>query len=730
MLLVAILAILGGVGATYRIQKRALQENAPAQPEALPLDLSAVAQDWQWSHTSGGKPVVEVRAKNLKQTKDTGQRALENVELRLYHNPRNNFDLVRSAQAEFREAEGILFSPGEVEITLGIPVEGPAPGRLVSIRSSGVTFESKTGKASTDKPAHFIFEHGEGDSVGASYDPHTKELHLRGGVHIDWRGAGPNGRVTKMESGELTYQELNSKIWLRPWARLTRENSTLEGAETVVTMKEGVVQFVEAQDAHGADRDPQRQVQYAAGKLWVTYSEQGQVEKVSGEPNAKLVSTTQTSETTVTSNRVDLEFQDFEGESALRRALAQGNAAVESKPLPVAGAPIAQTRVLSSETIEMKMREGGREIDAVETHAPGVLNFLPNAPGQRKRHLEGERIWIAYGADNQIQSFRSVDVSTRSEPVSENKPVLLTWSKHLTADFDPSTGDMKRMEQTENFRYEEGARKGSAKRAILESQISQITLESGARVWDPTGATSADVIRLDQDSGNFTAEGHVNSSRLPDKKDPSSGMLSGDEPVQAVAERMTSAQKNSLIQYRGKSVLWQGANRIQANDIEIDRDHKRLTATGSVITQLREESGKAAGFTIVKAPRLVYTDPDRLAHYTGGVFLSQPGTQVKGTELRAYLAESGAESRLEKAFADGKVEIVQTAIDRTRTGTGEHAEYYVGEGKIVLRGGEPQFSDTLRGNTRGAELTYYSNDDRLLVNGSPERPATSRLRRR
>jgi lipopolysaccharide export system protein LptA len=118
--------------------------------------------------------------------------------------------------------------------------------------------------------------------------------------------------------------------------------------------------------------------------------------------------------------------------------------------------------------------------------------------------------------------------------------------------------------------------------------------------------------------------------------------------------------------------------------------------------------------------------------------------RVKAGELRAYLTESKPktpadapaektaddttdDSRLEKAFADQKVEIVQTAPDRTRTGTGEHAEYYTtGEERILLRG-EPQFTDSKRGNTRGAELTYFVNDDRLLVTGGPGARSASRL---
>ena len=137
---------------------------------------------------------------------------------------------------------------------------------------------------------------------------------------------------------------------------------------------------------------------------------------------------------------------------------------------------------------------------------------------------------------------------------------------------------------------------------------------------------------------------------------------------------------------------------------------------------------------------MVYTDQDRLAHYTDAVVLNRPGLQVKADDLRAILAESkkdakkeGADegdSRIEKAYADGHVEIVQAAPDRTRTGTSDHAEYFTDNERIVLSGGQPQMVDSKKGYARGAELTYFVNDDRLLVTGSPQQRATSRLRRK
>ena len=61
------------------------------------------------------------------------------------------------------------------------------------------------------------------------------------------------------------------------------------------------------------------------------------------------------------------------------------------------------------------MRADGQEIDNVVTDGPGTVDFLPNRAGQPKRWMKGDRIWIAYGAENRIQSFRAVNAFTRTD---------------------------------------------------------------------------------------------------------------------------------------------------------------------------------------------------------------------------------------------------------------------------------------------------------------------------
>ena len=748
LLLVAMAVVIGGVGLTYRAQKKALRDQSPPKPAVLSLDLNSSAENWHYTETDTktGRVIADISAGDFRQVKDSSRVELKAVTLKLpSRHGADTYDLIKSAAATFFANEHRLYSDGDVSITLDVPNQGEPSHPLISIRSSGVTFNSETGRAETDRPSSFTFQYGEGKSSGAFYDPAAHELQMKKDVEVQWKTPGPNAKPMKIEAETLSYRETAAEIWMPSWARLTRDTTQIEGQESVIHLEDGAIRQVSTTKAHGSENDPARKLRYAADRLALVFNDDAEVQRIDGQGNAELLATSEASETKVTAPSVTLNFEMQTGQSALSEVLTKGGAVVVSRPLPLPGRALPESTALRSDTIELKMKPGGKELNSVVTHSPGQLEFLPNLPAQHHRTLDGSEMVIAYGAQNRIESFRAKNVKTRTDPTEDerkrNRAPALTSSQEMLARFETGSSRLASMEQWGEFAYSEGDRRARAAKATLDSDENVMLLDTTARVWDPTGSTSGDHIRMDQRTGNFTAEGSVYSSRLPDKDEKNNpGMLSGDDPIEAQAGKMESTNRNRTIHYERNVNLSQGANRIQADVVDVDRQKQALAADGSVVTNLWEQpkndpneqkkKASAAILTVVHAAHLTYTDRDRLALYTGGVVLERPGLHVKARELRAFLADSTAESRLDKAIAEGSVEIVQKALDRTRTGTGEHGEYYPDEQKVILRGGEPLLADSVKGTTRGAELTYFANDDRLLVNGSSDQPAKSRIRRK
>jgi len=758
LLLVAMALIAAAVFGIYRAQRIDQQSHRRAVPASIPLDTKTMAPDWEWEQSdANGMPAVKVRAKNYKQSADSARAELDQIELQIYAKDHLHYDRVKSAYAQLTTADHKFYSPGDVEITLDVPVNGDSPHRLTSVTTSAINFDSESGQAVTDRHVSFTFEEGDGTALGAAYDPNTHALNLNSEVVVNMRGKDADSMPMKIEAGQLSWNEVTGNLLLFPWSRLTRDQTVVDAGQSTVQLKGHDIEWIDAIKGHGTDKRPGRQIEYSADTIHVKYNDAHAIDQITGTGNAKLIAHGALSDTTITGNRVDLGFVDHEGENVLSTAKATGNGYLESKPLPDPKGDTGDTKILRADVLDLQMRPGGKDLERVNTQAPGTLEFQPNQIARHRRILKADRMIINYGIKNEIQSFHATAASTETYPSEDdrrkkkaNLASSYTSSRIIDASFDEK-GQLKDMKQTDNFRYSEGDRKAQSDLATLQNDTNVMDLEKNARISDATGSTSGDNIRMDQTTGDFDAKGHVSTTRLPEEHKSESAMLDKDEPTLGTADRVTSANRNHLIHYAGNAVVWQTSNRIQADRIDIDRDKKSIVADGKVVTEFQDkpkadadspvppakpaQAGKPTQpmFTIVKSPHMLYTDPDRLANYTGGVDFWRPTMTVKSASLKAYLNEqdSDADSRVNHAFGDGKVEVVQFTPDRRRVGNSEHAEYYTDEGKVVLSGGEPKLNDSKTGNdTRGDKLTWFTDDDRLIIEGAPEKKGRSRLRKK
>ena len=132
----------------------------------------------------------------------------------------------------------------------------------------------------------------------------------------------------------------------------------------------------------------------------------------------------------------------------------------------------------------------------------------------------------------------------------------------------------------------------------------------------------------------------------------------------------------------------------------------------------------------MQAPKLYYEDDKRLAYYSDGVTLLHNKMTITADDISAYLTPktpNSNDSALDHAVADGNVVVVQIENDRTRTGKSQHCEYYVKLDKVVLNGGIATMVDSLKGSTKGHQLTYFTDDDRFRAEGLKNDPAFTKM---
>jgi lipopolysaccharide export system protein LptA len=774
MAAVAAVFLSGVVGYTYKLRADRDKERRAAPAPHIKVGYEARAPSgWQYQKDDPqtNKPVVRVTAKSFEATHDPSTFELHDLALRLYNKDGSSYTYVKSGKALFDERSGLLKSDGPVNMVMNVPADRDAENKdeaakRVRVTTSGVVYETKTGKAHTDQAASFIFPQGDGQAVGADYDPNTHELHLKSQVALDWIGNGPVDRKIHVETQDLVYKELEQKIYLSPWSKMQRQTTTIQGLDSVVTLQDGVLHQIDSDHASGVDEREGRRTEYAADKMTALFDDDGNLIEITGQDHARVVATEEGSRTTITGDRADLRFTidskqkdgKTQNDSVLHLVLADGHAVAESVPLPQPGVELAETRILRSEHIELEMKPGGQEVQEIRSPTEAEVEFQPNRPDQSHRVLRASHLRILYGDSSYVDAFEAWNVQTRTDkPLSAAHPKAApgakpgtppapayTWSDTLLAKFTPKTNQIATIQQTGHFRYQEGVRKASADRAFLEQTINRMTLTGHAQVADDSGSAMADEIVMNQANGDMDASGHVVSTHNPDpNQKPGTSMLDATKTMQAGADQMQTRDDNTRVRYEGHAVLWQGANRISADVIDIDRDAETLEATGNVVSQLvdNKQSNDAAQaaqppvFTIVRAPHLSYSDDTKIALYTGGVWMQRDKMTVTSKQLQAFLNPNGGEnsdqSSLDHALADGEVKVTDVVgPGRTRTGTSDHCAYYTKENKVVLNGTIAQVVDSYKGVTKGSKLTYYSDDDRLLVDGVKKQLAFTRMKKR
>ena len=746
LLLLGVAAAVAVVVSDYLGTKQENLRVRVVEPDKIASNLNSQADAWSWSQSSGNQRSIEIRASAVQQSSESLILELRDVELRILHENSRTFDRIETAKALFNGETEELYSDGEVLITLGIPMDERADSDSpTKVRGSGMTFKSKTGACSSDRYTEYEFDGGRGHSAGAFYDSTQRLFRMNSDVYLERFAARAGGPVLKIRAGQLAFREDAQRIDLTGGTTLERGSETLEASSAEVHLEDGVVRRVNALEATIQREQPERRLRFVSKRVEVALTPIQTTERVTGAGAARLNSETASSDVIVEGDRIELHYHTppSADEALLENAHVRDGARLEvlsrtrGKPTGV--------RQIEAEWIHLEMRENGEEVRAVSTVSRGHLNLLPNSSDEPRHKLVADRIRADYAPGNRMERLLATGKVELDSVASQDTPTLRTWSDALEAHLDPGTGELKLLKQWGDFRFERGTRKGRSGDAEFLLTENRVDLRNDAVVHAGAGRISAWRIGLNEADGSYDAEGGVSSvfheESSSTRNDSSSGsFFSPTKPVFATADRMVSNNETGFLEYEGTARLWQAGDRIEGDQIRIERKKKTLSAKGNVVSWLASDAkpGKAAPAVRISAQSMDYREAGNLLFYQDGVELLRGQLLVRSDRLEArFLPEgeaaqsSSSGNRLDHAIATGGVTIAETAAggQRGRSGGGEEAEYYPATEQVKLRGQPAEVTDATGSVTRGTELTYQVNDDRLLVLGQTDDRAYA-LRRR
>ncbi len=734
-----VLLVVAGFYARGYYGRYLMAKTIKSKAEKLGIDIQQSTENFSYSKSEGGRTLFTIRASKAVQVK-SGRAALHEVSIIIYGRTGNRFDQIYGSDFEYDPKSGDVKANGEVHIDLQGVANGEVQPDLappkelnnpIHVKTSGLVFNRNTGMASTAERIEFRIPQASGSAVGATYDSKTSRLLL--GSQIELENTGENAAKLTASGGVITKDparvEFSGARLVRGGSDISAEHMTVylrrdntverllaEGnvtaiskgkSETKATASRGDVYLDARNKVRNAelsggvtiDSQGEQPMHGTAGRVLLTFAGNNQLDKVHAVENVRLVQPPPRSKPQGQTTTLTAQGADFFVGGKQRRAETTGAAqiAIQSP----AGTPNAGNTVATADRFIATLDRKGK------------LSTLVGSPNAKV-------------------------VSS-----SAGQPDKVTTSNVLTLTMNPS-GGLGNIVQEGDFHYTAAADKpgqtgteATAERATYNPADEMFVLTGSPRVMDAGVTTSADRMRMNRRTGDALAEGSVKTTYSQIQAQPNGALFATADPIHVTAASMVARRSSESARYTGGARLWQGSNIVEAPTIEFDRITRTISAqgqTGKSVSTVFVEQGQNGKQTPVNVTgsRLTYVDGQRQAKFEGGVVMRSAEGIVTADHVTVFLqargpvANSAAKtaSELNKVMAEGQVVIQQEG----RRGTGNRLIYLAKDGSFTLSGGPPSIFDAERGKVTGDSLTFFSHDDRVLVEGGKSAPSVTKAR--
>jgi lipopolysaccharide export system protein LptA len=691
-------------------------------PGKMGIEVQQSTQGFTLSKSEAGRTIFTVHASNAVQYKEGGRAELHDVNILVYGHRSDRFDQISGDHFEYDPNSGDIIAHGEVTIDLEGNAQGPlhpdqaAPVELknpIHLKTSGLTFNQKTGAAATREKIEFRTPQAAGTAVGASYDSKSNKLTLGSDLRIKTLDG-----ATMLAAHAVIAQ--NPRRAVLDAARIERPTCEVEAGQLTLFLRDdnSVSRMVATGEVRGNTRaeNPIR-VQAAQGNFSLGLKNDLRSGELSG----------------------GVQFQQ-QGPSPLhgaagRAALAFGPRNALTKVRAIEGVRFiqdqratakraAQSVELASDALDLFLAEGRLEHGLTGGAARITIRPQTPTPSQGNTVITAGLFQMSFGEDSRLQALHG-EPDARIVSSVAGQPDRVSTSQTLDAAFSSGDdGGIESIVQRGNVRYNDAQRSAFSQQARYTPGDENLVLTGSPRWIEGGGTTTARWLRINRGTGDAFAEGEVKTVYREARPQPGGALLGGPEPIHVTADSMVAHRQSSAATYSGSARLWQGTDTVEGAVIEFDRGNRQLKAQGSrqpVLSVFLQDDGKGhASPVTVTSSSLTYFDQQHRAVFQGAVLLKSADGTVSADAadviFRPRAQESGAQGthsgdRIEEILARGHVVIQQPS----RKALGNTMTYTAADGKYVLSGGRPSIFDAEHGVTTGDSLTFYSRSDTVLV---------------
>jgi lipopolysaccharide export system protein LptA len=738
------------VAGAYLYARHRVQNALQQVPERMGFGIQQSADGFTISRSDGPRTLFKIQASKAVKFVDGGRAELHDVAITLYGRDSGRFDQIYGSEFEYDAQSGDVVAKGEVQIDLEANPAGLAspdqttPQQLqnpIHLKTSGLTFNQKTGNAFTQQRVDFRISQASGSAMGVSYDAKTGALTLASQVTLATNQPSPTilkaarGVILKrprtlmleqahLQSGRRSAQASQAVLYLRPDNTLERVQAQGDVQLEITGPQPATVHAVQLELTLTNRRGMLRSAVFSGN----VQAESGGAQPIAGSAGRAVLS--------------------FRANNVLTKVHTEDQVKLQQHQKASAPAASAQDLELTAAAVDLFLA-GGRRLDHAETSGAAQIAIRPLLPASGPTLVTAGKFQARFNSLGQLETLHGAP-ETRIVSSTPGQPDRASTSQRLDASFRPGEG-IAAIVQQGSVAYSDGERKAWADRARYTPADQMLALSGAPRIVQGGMTTTARIMRLNRSTGDAFSEGGVKSTYSDVQAQPDGALLSSSSPIHVTAEAMSVHRASAIAFYTGSARLWQDANVVSAPVIEFDRDHRSVVARAaaadpaatasaspgpsvSTVMVQTDKSGKVIPVTVT-ASRLSYTDSERRAHFEGGVVAKSADFSVSSEQMEVFLEPRGqatsgggqtlgGTARLDRIVARNHVVVTQP----TRRATGDQLVYVAADDKFVLTGGPPCIFDAEHGKITGVSLTLFRTDDRVLVEGSDTSPSVSQTR--
>jgi lipopolysaccharide export system protein LptA len=739
------------VAGAYFYSRSRVQNALKEVPGKIGLEIQQSARGFTVSKSEQGHTLFTIQASKAVQFKQGNHVELHNVEITLYGSDSSRFDQVYGSEFEYDPRSGNVVAKGTVQIDLesnpsGLSSPDQTPPKElknpIHVTTSGLTFNEKTGNASTKEKVEFQVPQARGSAVGADYIARERSLLLHSQVHVVLDG--PSAATITAQSGVIT-KDPHTVVLEHPHLQDGAHSGQADHG-TMFLRADNTLDRIEAQ-----------------GNVFL--QEQGAQTLQTHSNQAELLMAVRNGEdvvqTAILTGAVHVESAgpqpmegqagravlNFSGKNLLQTIHAEQDVHMVQHQKAKSGSNGAQDLELQAAAVDFRV-SSGRLLEYADT--PGAARLLihpvaPAAAGQLTIVTAG-RLQAHFNRLGRLASLHGAP-DARIVNRSPGQPDRVSTSDTLDAVFNP-TGGIDSIVQEGAVVYHDEQRKAWGGHARYTPADQILTLTVSPRVVDGGMTTVAHSMRLNRATGDAYADGSVETTYNDVKPEPNGALLASGSPIHVTASSMTAHRTTAVALYTGDVRLWQDANVVEAPSIEFDRDHRFVSAQASAqqrVSTVLVQTDKHGKVTPVQvtSDRLTYADAERKAHFEGGVVAKDALYTITSQQMDVYLQPRGPSAsgqlpqdagpqnsgpqnsgKIDHIVAQGEVLVTQP----NRKVTGDRLVYTAADDKFVMTGNSPSIFDAEQGKITGVSLTFFQRDDRVLVEGNKPSPSVTKTR--